>query len=647
MKRYQWLIMFMCLAYPTIESISCVGGVKKTSKNTEDDELDDDPSDDVPNDTKSAECMLTCEGCCDAQGECQNLVTASACGISGNICKTCSTGNYCVEGRCQGSSACTAENCSGCCENDDCKISVTGDACGTTGVPCIKCVSGQCQDGKCTDCTPDCTNKCQNEPDGCGGRCPDSTGCLGCCTPLDVCVPGLQNDLCGKNGSICEDCNKREDGAITCIGNRCKQSCNDGCIGNNECQPGNQPTLCGSDGQVCFNCEGRGQICSDRRMCINPDGSCDTSQTRWIPGGHQDGSWCVTGQPSKYCTRANYEKEQRQQAEGSTCIWVDTGNTRLRDCWSDHLFSCEAGKSCSGGECKSDATCDTSKTQWVADGYVDGFWCMAQGSTQYCTRRNKQKEQVQKVVDGVCKWVDTSVTKLSYCLSSEWIKDCPSGQTCNDEGCVSICDKTQTVQRSENGFWCLSDKSGFCTTVNYTIEQKQVKDTTGNCVWQDQPSTKKIVSCWTSTVVKCGSGTTCNSTSKACIGTCSEGQTSTGVHFCRPSSSEDYWIDICKLTSGTTTQEGTGYVYQCNANKTGCVAVSGYPKHCTCKDSYSCQPSGQCIDGLDPDDEKYCVPYSKGPTYHEVCGSNKKWLVPKCASDKSACTYTESSWSCQ
>ncbi len=90
-------------------------------------------------------------GCVDASGACQPGTQTWACGASGGSCQSCPTSDACLNGACT-PSGCTPTTCpTGCCTAfGTCVSSPSSSACGLAGQQCVSCSSGDvCRMGQC------------------------------------------------------------------------------------------------------------------------------------------------------------------------------------------------------------------------------------------------------------------------------------------------------------------------------------------------------------------------------------------------------------------------------------------------------------------------------------------------------------------
>jgi len=139
-------------------------------------------------------------------------------GLKVNGCQTCASGQTCISkmGSCVVTvTNCGPSNCNGCCLNATlCADGITAGACGNHGQWCQTCIDTKTN--KYSSCIPD--------GDGLGGTCIGGPTCTpqncgqGCCNG-DICMFGIQDDLCGHSGVACADCAAQ---GGTCDNHECK-----------------------------------------------------------------------------------------------------------------------------------------------------------------------------------------------------------------------------------------------------------------------------------------------------------------------------------------------------------------------------------------------------------------------------------------
>ncbi len=131
----------------------------------------------------------TCDGCCNAEGECVTGQEAGACGRGGEQCADCAVlGGRCQEGQCvEETRECGPGTCPGCCdEQGRCLAGVWPSACGRGGEACRDCGAGVCGEGE-------CRSGCRDEDgDGYGPGCALGPDC-------DDQAPGVTGP-CQDNG---------------------------------------------------------------------------------------------------------------------------------------------------------------------------------------------------------------------------------------------------------------------------------------------------------------------------------------------------------------------------------------------------------------------------------------------------------------
>jgi hypothetical protein len=146
----------------------------------------------------------TCAGCCTGGGVCITTFTPSRCGLGGQACTSCNSGNTCVNG------ACTP--CAGCIDINTgaCTSGASSSQCGRNGGFCQACdtQAGQsCQSGVCQGGTMCNASTC---PQGCcdGSRCVQAsqftTAQCGQGTGGAACVSCVGGAFCNTTSRQCE-----------------------------------------------------------------------------------------------------------------------------------------------------------------------------------------------------------------------------------------------------------------------------------------------------------------------------------------------------------------------------------------------------------------------------------------------------------
>ena len=153
------------------------------------------------------------------------------------------------------------------CEGDGVKTCVNG-----SWSEVVPCSSGECVDGYCTDCTPECSGKSCG-PDGCGGSCGDCPGGGACdagqCPDCQPDCAGLEcgPDGCGGSCGLC-------DVGVACADDgQC--SCSPECAGK-ECGPDG----CGGECGICLG----DFACSDQSECVPDAYRAVLIQGHWTAG---------------------------------------------------------------------------------------------------------------------------------------------------------------------------------------------------------------------------------------------------------------------------------------------------------------------------------------------------------------------------
>lgn len=193
-----------------------------------------------------AACLIACNGCCTASGECKSGTNDAACG-SKSLCVQCENvkcvaGNLGGGGSCGG---CRQSRCNGCCAaTGECKSGTSNSQCGWAGEQCVSC------DGAAT---------CRSNGVG-GGTCEgcSSSTCDGCCTASGECKAGTITSECGSNGSTCTACGGGASCRATVGGGTCEPcgqlNCKGCCAPTGECNSGTSNAACGFSGTTCSAC---------------------------------------------------------------------------------------------------------------------------------------------------------------------------------------------------------------------------------------------------------------------------------------------------------------------------------------------------------------------------------------------------------
>lgn len=245
--------------------------------------------------------VSNCNGCCDANGQCQPGNDVTGCGVGAAMCSYCQPMTQgCFNGVCEmllpdgghtagggagggggsatgggaaagggaaggGSGMCGGMACNGCCDSSNtCAGGNTLQKCGIHGAACMACPNGQaCINNACA-------------PFACP-TCKDSSG---------TCVAGNQNTNCGNDGGTCTVCGSGQQ----CISGGCvtpasctPQNCPNGCCEGTVCNMPFTDMKCGTGGANCVACTG-GNTCQA--------GSCQASGTG---GGSGSGGGAAGG----------------------------------------------------------------------------------------------------------------------------------------------------------------------------------------------------------------------------------------------------------------------------------------------------------------------------------------------------------------
>jgi len=147
-------------------------------------------------------------GCCDQSGQCQQGLASTSCGGFGTSCQTCLPfGQICSNQQCvappEGGPPCDPNTCEGCCDaSGNCSFANTDTQCGFGGRRCADCsnLGGRCLT---VGASPMGAYGMCDFPDG-GFLC--SQDCDGCCDASGKCQPGFTDTQCGQSGSACRNC---------------------------------------------------------------------------------------------------------------------------------------------------------------------------------------------------------------------------------------------------------------------------------------------------------------------------------------------------------------------------------------------------------------------------------------------------------
>jgi hypothetical protein len=205
-----------------------------------------------------------CAGCCSDPNTCADGISQRGCGSGGTACVSCfdTSAPTCVPqasggGFCGGAAVCDPSTCHGCCDGDACLLGNTVDECGLDGDPCVACATGQ-------SCVWFGAGGMCESPPFCAGC------SQGCCSG-NVCAPGTADDACGVGGGACESCVIfgqicREDGQ--CV-DGCNASNCSGCCQGDICAVGDQSIACGFGGLACVDCAAFHGACVDNNCALS------------------------------------------------------------------------------------------------------------------------------------------------------------------------------------------------------------------------------------------------------------------------------------------------------------------------------------------------------------------------------------------
>ena len=204
-----------------------------------------------------------CEGCIGSNGACFNGTLNSACGSGGTACVVCdsASGELCDENECVPPPPCSAESCDGCCNAaGECVTTASDNACGSGGGECVDCTLS---DGT---CTAEKTCKAPCGPENCMGCCDESGTCISGTTNAVCGGNGEACQACGPDEE-CEVSTSTGGARVAgeCINTSCAATC-DGCCDGDTCREGLVGEACGTGGAQCQDC-GENSFCDDSQMC--------------------------------------------------------------------------------------------------------------------------------------------------------------------------------------------------------------------------------------------------------------------------------------------------------------------------------------------------------------------------------------------
>ncbi len=229
---------------------------------------------------------------------------------------------------------CSADNCSGCCdENAQCFTGLADTKCGSNGASCSACTAGQTCSAVSSGADAGAGGRCLtggsvgggsaggNAGGAAGGTAGGTAGgsgggmancnaqnCpTGCCTPTGICQNPPTTARCGMGGAACMACPGRQ----SCVSGAC-QPCN-GCvdIATGRCETGMMNDKCGKMGEFCSNCGVSNgvctnQVCTGSMSGCNPQncasGCCDQGSGSCIQPASQTPQQCGQGTPAALCT---------------------------------------------------------------------------------------------------------------------------------------------------------------------------------------------------------------------------------------------------------------------------------------------------------------------------------------------------------
>ncbi len=326
-----------------------------------------------------------------------------------NPCSLCTTGQVCVEGRCQDipkSCPCPKESY---CDlaTSTCKAGCTDDSLCSTGRICETdtrtCRAGcrmddQCARGSICDATM-CRTGCRGDTQCSMGEICESTKCRAGCRKDTDC--GMSGNICDMATKTCRSgCRKDTDCGMGSICDTGTLSCRAGCRKNTDCP---SEKICDATKNVCIaGCDGdakcnSGRIC-EMSACVD---GCRTSATCPVR------QYCNT--TTKKCT-AGCNGDKTRCGEGEACVRLVDGNYR-----------CDA--QCYGWECNG--------TDWECYAtYSDG------SGTDYRNARCRKK----CTTDASCGMSERCTVFTTKPSNPGWYKVNYCASSCASAGCSSALD---------------------------------------------------------------------------------------------------------------------------------------------------------------------------------------------------------------
>ncbi len=226
------------------------------------------------------------ESCAECTADCAGKACGDSDGCGGTCDGPCAAGTYCIHGmpsHADGCVTCGPDTCDGCCDaSGQCQPGQHRTACGSSGAACADCGAQAC-DGvfqgdqyvnQCGACGQNCFPPIPGEPvpcvdDGCGNLCPGAS----CPTSF----PGEPAMTCTLGASGTASCQAQG----FCYSGTC-----DGCCDTHgNCVAGNLPSACGS-GANCVDCVAKGETCDPSALRCQ---GCTPSCAQATSCGQQDG----------------------------------------------------------------------------------------------------------------------------------------------------------------------------------------------------------------------------------------------------------------------------------------------------------------------------------------------------------------------
>jgi hypothetical protein len=463
----------------------------------------------------------TCNGCCDAAGECQPGSSNSACGVQGNTCDVCVGTQQCAGFCITPTPVCMPESDAELCAlgNRQCGAATAVDRCNKPRtLDCGTCAAGQACNA---------TNACVCQPETDAELC--TAGNLTC---------GLRSvtDRCGRSRAVsCGTCSS----GLTCQNNTC------GCVNETDEQ------LCARAARNCgpltLNVCGQSRTVTSCGTCLGTNtcqaGTCSCAPESNVQFCARLGATCGTVTAPDLCG------QQRSVSCGSCplpnqCGGGGTANQCGCTPETDAEFCSRKAKNC--GAVTANDNCGAARAVASCGTCAGTQTCGGGGSTNVCGCMRETDAAFLLRLGKNC----GTVTALDSCglTRTVFANSCAVNTTCGGGGTANVCGCTAPTDAE------------LCTQSNNVCGPSTVVDRCG---------TSRTVDCG-----NCMSGTRC--TTSASNRTCQTFTCSSGQRACGATCAN------CPLTGVATTQCGAGDTCVAATCATDFTLVGGVCQPATC-----------------------------------------------------------------